>query len=357
MTTQRSTTTPRRSRVAAFAAFTLSLAGCVPRTTDVSGSPDANARPDAGADGDGGPRCVPGGTTALEPVTVACEQATPARLVVDGDHVYWTVQGGGPIVMRAPLAGGAPETLVYDSAAAVGLAVDATFVYYTQPSLGRIMRVPRGGGLPVALATGLDWPLFLALDREPDGASLCWAGGQKDGTIMKLALVDGAKPVTLIDGQSRPRAVAVQDGFVYWTDFADGTILRTPDRLDASADGGVRTATRLAAGLKGPSDLALAGGFAYVPDQAGHVARVPLGGGALETIADVAGIPFGVATDGQSVYWSTLGDGGIFRTPVGGGPIDTLADAQADPHFVALSSIAVYWSTWGRGGAIRKIAK
>jgi hypothetical protein len=359
--------------LAACVVLGLPFAACQQRANDISLSQADAAVDRAGAGGDasgdapeGGVTCVRGGTTALFPITVACAQVTPARVVTDNDFVYWTVQGGGAVVMKAPVAGGAPEPLVFDSAEAVGLAVDRVFVYYTQRSVGRVMRVPIAGGQAVALATKLDSPLFLATD----GASLYWTGGQTTGTgtVMKLALDQGAKPITLIDGQSRPRAIAVDGGYVYWTDFLDGTLLRTLDHIDATADGGARQATRLATGLNRPSDLAVRDGYAYLPDQPvlpdqpGRILRVPTTGGDVQCLATMTGTPFGIATDGISVYWSTLGDGAIFKTSVDKTTIDCLtvppfAPGEADPHFLTVDPLAVYWGTWGHGGAIRKIAK
>jgi hypothetical protein len=347
----------RRAR-SATALVVLSLAACSPEATTVTSIPDAAA--DGSSDGDGPdappPPCVPGGTTALEPVTVACAQPAPARVGLDETNVYWTVQGGGAIVLKAPLDGGPVVPLVYDSAPAVGLAVGVRYIFYTQPTLGRVMRVPKAGGPPVQLAQ-VETPLFLTIDLNADVSALYWTGGtSKNGLVMRLSLVPDSLPELLMDGQARPRAIAVKDGFVYWTDLIDGALLRVPVAPDP--EGGLRKATRLASGLKGPSDLALTDEFAYMPDQAGRVARVPLAGGALETVATVQGVPFGVATDGLALYWSTLGRGGIFKQRLNGDDtVSTLASEQLDPHFLAVGPVAVYWGTWGAGGAIKKIAR
>lgn len=376
------------SRRAGFAAALVLAAACTPRegyvpeprtdaaVTDADLDFDGGFEDDGGFENDGGgdaPRCIPGGTTALEPVTVACGQPAPARIGVDESNVYWATQHKGAIVMKAPLAGGSPEVLVHDGAAAVGLAVGNRFIFYSQPTTGRVMRVPKIGGLPVAIATKVDTPLFLAIDLDAEIPALYWTGGSgENGVVMRLALIEGATPTVLIDGQPRPRAIAVRDGFVYWTDFSDGSLRRIPidapttdagapdaDAPDAGgSDGGVRIATRLASGLRGPSDLALDDGFAYVPDQSGRIARVPLDGGALETFAATTGVPFGVATNGLALYWTTLGsDGGLFRKRLtGDAPIDTLVEAEPDPHFLAVGNVAVYWGAWGLG-AVRKIAR
>jgi hypothetical protein len=220
------------------------------------------------------------------------------------------------------------------------------------------MRVPLSGGTAVALADKLDEPWLLA----SDGASLYWTEGQiGHGKVRKLDLAPGAEPVTLIDGQAHPRAIAVRDGFVYWTDVDDGTILRAPDHLLGPADGGVRTASRLASGLSKPTDLLLIGDFAYVPDQLGHIQRVPLAGGDLEEVAAVDGAPYGIATDGRSLYWTVLGNGGgLFAAPpaaCAGCKFPALVPDQIDPHFIAVTADSLYWSTWGTNPAIHRLAK
>ncbi len=296
--------------------------------------------------------CVLGSATPGSPVTIACDQRIPARVAVDANNVYWTVEGAGAVVMKASLTGGTPQPLVNDPAAAFGLALDATYVYFTQPNAGRVMRVPIAGGPAEPLASQIDSPLHLAID----GANLYWTGGKTVGNIMKLPLHDGATATTLLTGLGRPRAIAVDGGFVFWTDFADGSVQRA---TTGDGDGGATpSAMRLTYGLVQPSDLVVVAGYAYVPDQAGRVMRVPVTGGAPEKLADTVGVPFGIASDGVDVYWSTLGDGAVFKTAVTGvGPAQILAMGQADPHFVAVDATTIYWGNWGGGGSVNKIAK
>jgi len=367
-----------RSRLTAAAAFAqLALAACSPRESYVGASmddggstsstdgaavdaPPADASPEVAAADAGrpdlGPPCVLGGTTALLPATIGCPQAAPGRIVVTDRYAYWSVDGPGAIVLRAPLTTGVGEPLVYDEGGALGLAVDDTFVYYTQPTLGRVMRLPLAGGAPTPLVTKLDAPKFLA----SDGASLYWTGGRlNNGSVLKLALADGARPETLLDGQSGPFAIALDGAYVYWTDIGDGSIVRALAHPPGDADGGVRTASRLASGLKGPTDLVLAGGYAYAPDQLGFVRRVPLAGGALETVADAHGRPYGLATDGATLYWSTSGAAGaIFAAPLGASVTGrALVEDQADPGCLAVAPGELYWATQRGQPTVRRLAR
>jgi hypothetical protein len=316
------------------------------------------------------PPCRVGGTRTDMPTTIGCPPAVPGRLVIAGDYVYWTMQGAGAIVVRAPRVGGPGEELVRDNAGAFGLAIDDQFVYYGQPGAARIMRVPLAGGSPFAVVRNVPDPIFLV----KDGASLYWTDAEVDGKVMKLDLADGAQPVTLIDGQTKPRALAVRDGYVYWTDVMDGTLLRTLDHLTGPDDAAVRTASRLASGLSvtingttfGPTDLMLVGDYAYVPDGHGLIQRVPLAGGDLEPVVDAQGTPYGIATDGVSLYWSTLGiGGGIFKGPLekvlltdgGVAPGTSVYGNQQDPRFVAVTADNIYWTVWGARPAVERIAK
>jgi hypothetical protein len=343
-------------------AAAISCGGCASHGEAVVTATDAAAGNIGATDGDADAvdarrtPCVRGGTTALVPTIVACGPAMPMRLGIDAENLYWTDRRPGAIVLKAPLAGGAPTVLVYDNSPAEGLAIDGTYVYYTQPSRARLMRVPIAGGPQKVIAAGLDTPAFLALGQAPDGPSLYWTGGkQGEGKISRMSLSVGALPETLVDGQTLPRALAVANGFVYWTDSVDGTVLRAPDHLDLTSS--IRVATRLAAGLKLPSDIVLADGYAYVPDLAGRIARVPMGGGALEMVAKVTGFPFGITTDGLAIYFTTTGQGGVFKAPLGANVHPTtIIEGELEARFLAASPDNVYWGAWGEGGTVKRMA-
>lgn len=322
------------------------------------------------------------------PIIVGCAQKSPGKIVASDGEVFWTNEIPGAVVSRASSNGGPPVPIAFADASAFGIAVTETTVYWTEPTAGRLMKIARAGGPSSVVASGLEGPLHLCTDgsnlfwtggrRRDDGPGGQSDGGQSDGgqadegqadggqadeadfargTINTLALRPGSKPAILAVAL-RPYAIAVDETGVYWTDLAEGAVMKL-SRAPNGPDGGAAQPVRLAEGSQTPTDLALVGDHLYWPDQAGAIWRAGRNGGAPEMIASGTGVgvPLAVAADEQHVYWTSASDRTVKRAPVSGGAVTIVASDQDEPLFVALDPTTVYWTLRGSGGRVAKAAK
>jgi hypothetical protein len=337
------------------------------------------------------------------PEVVARAAAGAVGLVLVGGYAYYTLPTLG-LVMRVRLAGGLPQVVTSQVTYPVLVTSDGAALYVTagvenKGTVSKVALAPGDAGptAPVTLADGLAHPrgivaaggyvywvdftdgtLLRAADhleeppRGPVEAGVDGAAGRPSDGAAEGATADTTDAPS--DGAARDAGDGVTDGTAHGAarDAADGVTDGPADGAardaadgpaDGAADGTAHgaaapTISRLASGLTNPSDLTLRDGFVYLADRVGHLVRVPHGGGNPQTVVpDAHGVPYGVATDGLSLYWTTLGDGGVFKAPLAGGPVTTLVTGEADPHFLAVSAGAVYWGAWGGGGVIKRFAK
>ncbi len=156
-------------------------------------------------------------------------------IAVDGTSVYWTIKdiGGGPMVQKVTLTGGAPVILSVDSTLPNPqdcywrIALDAQSVYWSAgssqyPEGCRIMKVPLDGGTTTTLVEYA----YLA-DFTVDGTNVYFSElGSNPGSIQQISVGGGAiKPfATDVVG-----AVLVNDAaHVYWNDPRSATVFQLP---------------------------------------------------------------------------------------------------------------------------------
>jgi hypothetical protein len=259
---------------------------------------------------------------------------TVGGLAVAQGQVYW---GTGDGIMSAPVAGGAPSTVVAAPLAyGVRILVHGNQLYWSDGQ-GDVSTVALAGGSPRLVASGLtgdfavdDSNLYATILGEPgdSGADAQDDGGAASGTGSVVAVPLAGGPVTtLASQQHRPGDPVVSGGTIYWingstsgvdTYFADGTI-RT-----MSAPGA--TPSTLASGETGPSELTLIGTTLYWINGensmfAATIRKLPAGGSPTDVVrTSPPGIygAQGFTVDATRVYWaisSTVTESDIFSAP------------------------------------------
>jgi hypothetical protein len=114
-----------------------------------------------------------------------------------------------------------------------GRAQSSTHLYFgTNPyDPGGIVQVAKDGSTTTLIVSDVD-----PLDTDPDDSSaaydlavdathIYYCTGNYSNRIWKLALTPGSTPELLAEADD-PSGIAVDDEFVYWTEFGEGTIMR-----------------------------------------------------------------------------------------------------------------------------------
>jgi sugar lactone lactonase YvrE len=290
-------------------------------------------------------------------VTLFTGNDQPKSVALDSTYVYWSDVGNGAI-MKAPKAGGNPVTMVSTPLTnAAYIAIDSKNLYY-QPNGNGITAAPLDGSASFQVVANYSDLAFVA-----DGANLYWAepiGCPSDGGPCESAIVsqplDGGAPTTLANGNFSPVALAVTDAGVYWTNqgttansFNDGTVMGAP--LDGGAPMTIATAQLDPHGIAADSvNVYWASGRNY-GGTSGSVVEAPLDGGLPNTLATNLYEPSAVAIDSTTVYFSLVNggqNGSIGSVPIDGGGMTTISsDARTYPDSIAVDSTNVYWA----GGA------
>lgn len=278
-----------------------------------------------------------------EATLLAHGQNVPRDLQLDDTHLYWLNEGrraeGEPGIFRVSKSGGAVERLVAGKGVHA-IAVDAESVFWLQPDSDAVMRVPKSGGTPVAVASGQENLMAIAVDE----GHVFWATRE----ALWRADKRGGRPQSVASSISLPTSIAVDQASVYWYSDISGKLARAPKK-----GGGVRPVLSEELTLHA---FFLDEGFlywAFGSEKKAQIRRMPKAGGAPADVVSGQDVPADFATDEGFVYWTT-GDA-IFRAPKEGGPAVAVVSGTDRAHDIAVDGQFVYWTD--RLGRVARMPK
>jgi hypothetical protein len=217
-----------------------------------------------------------------------------SSVAVDDTRVYWI---DNTTISAVAKTGGTPIALVSGLTGGSALAVDATSAYWT--SQGEVAKVALAGGTPTQLAPlGTPYPFDLAIDAS----AVYWM--DPGNSMVNQAGLDGSSPMSLakLTGSG---GIAVDAHAIYWavcTGLSDSGVV--------ALTRGTTALTTLATGARCPLGVALDDTFVYWTDYAvGTVNKTPIAGGTTEIVASNQPGAAAIAVDATALYWTNV-DGG-----------------------------------------------
>jgi hypothetical protein len=243
---------------------------------------------------------------AAGPQTIYANLIGPIGLTVLGDDLFW-VAGQPKGLFHAPRAGGGAVAHLDDASQPIGdafdLAVDATFVYWTQRG-GAVLRRGRNGGANEACFTASGSAAYIAIAN----GALFVTDFRLDGTGSVAKGTCGGASI-LFSNQSRASGIAATPQLVYWGKNQNDQIAFGP------INGGSPSTFRAVVGAVG--GVAVDADAVYWLRESRRVMRFTFAS-QIETELYDAGGPFGdgdIAVDDDAVYWTETANGVIKRLP------------------------------------------
>jgi len=230
---------------------------------------------------------------------------TPTRFdmvgaAADTKNAYWVENRASGSVVKGSLDSGSEVALAFGRANPTAVASDGVNVFWTEAA-GSIFKLPVTGGAITTLATGIAGLRGIA----SDGVKVCWT--QSTSAIACMP-VGGGATTTIVSGRAGVTGrIAIDGTSVYW-------------------------------------------------QEGNNILKAPKAGGAVAVLITRAAVT-GLASDGTNVYLAEdLNPGNILRLPVGGGAVTTVATGAFNLTSVAVGATNVVWtSNTGPGAVVTKV--
>jgi hypothetical protein len=166
--------------------------------------------------------------------TVVQGLTNPLRVAVDANNVYYTSKSGAGAALRTN--GTSVWTSNQAGGSAWGLDVDGSNLYYADPTLGEVVRVPIASS-GTATGTVLASSQMGARGLSGDANNIYWT--TSSGNVM-MSAKSAFSAATIVSGQTNPQEITVDTTVtpaeVYWADVgATGSISKAPAMSGATA--------------------------------------------------------------------------------------------------------------------------
>jgi hypothetical protein len=313
-----------------------------------AGSADGGTNPagdvDAGDTTGGGGSADP---SAMQPEVLAHDCSYMDEMTADATHLYWACNPGTRI-HRMPLAGGPIEELYTGPGGALSLAVDGGFIYIAQTRGDAydyndlIVRVPVTGGAPTTLVT----PIGVRALAIEDGSIYYSDTPDFPARIMRVPTGGGTSHFLVrARAGSTPYELVVDAGVIYYTDYAGvGSVEIQTKKLKDVENGLI------------PGSLAVDAAYVYFvacetnePCTSANVYRVPRSGGAPAVFASGHTTQSKLATIDNVLQW------GSYVLPTAGGTEQTLLASQSG--FVVAATPQAFYLGESSTGTIYRVAR
>jgi uncharacterized repeat protein (TIGR03803 family) len=283
-----------------------------------------------------------------------------AEMAIDNGYVYFADDIGG--LFRAPKGGGLVTTLLglNDGEVVEMIVIDGDTLFFgtidLTGTLGTIYSMPKSGGTPTTVVTGI----LTLNDLVVDDQSIYWISFGTpnidfslflaDGRIAK-ASKDGSNRIVLVSNLSEPTGIAVDGTSVYFAESGAG-LGNTSAGVRSMPKNGGGTVTRL---TNGTTTVALAASATDLyfstfsgNNGAGTIQKISKSGGTATTMEQTSGLlteAIRLTADKLYAHFVTTSVEGIRSIPLTGGTATHVVDSVLDTPRFAVDSCSVYYVT------------